>query len=102
MFSVACQDPVTMEPSACGTAARPPSEYVYCIPTYDNNQSPYHAVCYVAYPRHCYQPEDMADLTALSPTSEYWHFGTRMCHNSELLPNLEVVSIFFYTVTVLN
>jgi hypothetical protein len=87
---------------ALGTAVRPPSEYLYCVPSYDV-QSPYYTACYVPYRRYAYQqPEDrsIADLTAFSaagvgsPTSEYWHFGAGagMCHNNELLLNFEVVS----------
>jgi hypothetical protein len=107
MFSIACEDPVTMEPGAAvfGSAARPLSEYLYCVTNYDV-QSPYHTVYYVPHPGYAYQqPEDIVEVTAYSapglgsPMSEYWQFGARMCHNNELLLDFEVVSIVLYCYT---
>jgi aminopeptidase-like protein len=79
----------------------PPSEYFHSVPAYEI-QSPYRTLYYAAYPQFGYQPEyrspeDIADVNMLSPSDpvspslEYWHYGTRVCYNSELLLNLEIV-----------
>lgn len=107
MFATECRDEaaVMMGSPSFGTAAAPPSACFRSVPSYEIH-SPHHTLYYAAYPHFGYQTqcrssEDVADLTVLPtsdlryPALEYWRFGTRTCHNKELLLNLEIVRPLF-------